>query len=249
MGDFLRRFITALSFLTILPVPGTAHGSEADLSHAPFYFPLVGMVIALLLLVIYFFVSLFLPFTVSVVITVLSMSWISGGLHMDGLADTADGFLSGKKRADILRIMKDSAVGSFGSLAIVSVLAVKVSALLSIQEWNIASAVFIAALGGRCAMLTLISVGDYIQRDGVNLGSVFLKNRSGWNAGWALAWMVVSSLIFTGSVMLILVIYLMTTALFYFYCLKKIGGVTGDNYGALCEITEAILLIAMSALS
>ena len=125
-----KRFISAISFLTIIKTPQALAGDEKDISGSMIYFPLVGLIIGLLTAFFFFLLNLFLPLLLTVIFTLIFEIVITGAAHIDGLADMFDGVFSGKKdREEILAIMKKSDVGMFGILAIVFMVILKIALL------------------------------------------------------------------------------------------------------------------------
>ncbi len=246
----MKNFFDAVKFLTVIPVPAQVCGGEDGLSKSALFFPLVGLLTGIAISVLYHLLLLFLPHIPSVCIAVLAMSWISGGLHIDGVADSADGFLSGAPKERAMEIMKDSRTGALGAFAMISVVTVKISALVVIPQEMVATAIIVASVAGRGAMTIAISIFKYVTANGTGLGTLFSNGRSGISAFISVLIVSVISLGFLGFAgFLVIAVYLFATLLFGAYSTKKIGGMTGDTYGALCEITEALVLLVMVALS
>ena len=125
-----KRFINAVSFLTIIKTPEAFYRQEKDIAGSMVYFPLVGLMIGFFMCLSFFLLNLFLPLFLAVLFTVIFEIIITGGAHIDGLADMFDGLFSGKKdRKEILAIMKKSDVGMFGILSIVFMVILKLALL------------------------------------------------------------------------------------------------------------------------
>ncbi|VAX19021.1 Cobalamin synthase [hydrothermal vent metagenome] len=242
----MKNFFAAVKFLTIIPLPGQACRGEEGLSKSALFFPLVGLLTGIIISVLYSALLLFLPHVPSACLAVLAMSWISGGLHIDGVADSADGFLSGAPRDRAMEIMKDSRTGALGAFAMISIVAVKISALVVIPQEMVATAIIIASVAGRGAMTVAISVFKYVTANGTGLGTLFSNGRSGISAFISVLIVSIISLGLLGLAgFWVIVVHLFATFLFGAYSTKKIGGMTGDTYGALCEITEALVLLVI----
>ena len=125
----MKKFLLALQFLTIIPVK-MKNIKEGDLSSSVIYFPLIGLLLGLLLVGINK-VLLILNFDqfIANIILVISLILLTGGIHIDGVADTADAFLSRKNREEMLVIMRDSHIGSMGALSLISVILLKIAFL------------------------------------------------------------------------------------------------------------------------
>ena len=109
-----KPFFSALRFLTILPIPESWCGDEDDFYRSPDWYPVVGLGIGLGLAILDLFLCWLLPIQVASILLVLAMIMVSGALHLDGLADSADAFFSSRGREQMLEIMKDSRSGPMG---------------------------------------------------------------------------------------------------------------------------------------
>jgi len=241
----MKSLFAAIRFLTILPVPMSWAGTEHHLAGSVKYFPVVGLLIGVICAVVAWLVTPFFVMPLAAVLIVIALIVITGGLHLDGLADTADGFLSVSSRQRSLEIMKDSHTGAMGVIAIVCVVLVKITALAAVGESRLLGTVLLMPVAGRCAQVFAISVLPYI-RDESGLGSVFCKNRTILNGIWAVAavvvigWLLLGSAGIAGAGGAVLVM-----VLFAIYCHWKIGGITGDTIGAISELTEAVVPLAV----
>jgi len=233
-------FFAALRFLTIIPVPENWTGGEKGLEKCLPYFPVIGLLIGIAAALLDSALTGVLPPLPAAVLTVAFLIGISGGFHMDGLADTMDGFLSSRPRERILEIMKDSCTGAMGTVAISLVILLKVSLLFSLPSgarWN---AILLMPLAGRAAMIAMMVLLPYA-RSGNGIAAVFGKHsrlHAVWAAfvlfaaGWMLAgWTAIAAGLIT----------IVTAAIFMRWSFLKIGGYTGDTLGAAGEITEAVL--------
>jgi len=129
LGYQLRLVLTAIQYFTRLPVPRWVGYSERQLNDASRYFPLVGILVGLFTGVVFVLTLRVFPQPIAVLLAMLSGILLTGGFHEDGLTDTCDGFGGGQDRPQILAIMKDSRVGSYGVLGLVFALLLKFSAL------------------------------------------------------------------------------------------------------------------------
>lgn len=242
----MKRFIAAIQFLTVLPIPLAC--DERDLGRSTFFFPVIGLVIGGVLVVVNLVVSALLPPLPAAVLVVIAMLGVSGGLHMDGLADTADGFFSARPRERILEIMKDSRTGSMGVMAVVSLLSLKIAALASIPHSMRWPTLLLMPLAGRCALVIELAALPYA-RPGGGLGSVFAENKLRFAPIWAVAILAATGYWTLGRSGLIAAAGAVAlTLVFSFWSLRKIGGFTGDTLGAACELAEVLpALVAASA--
>ncbi|VAX15996.1 Cobalamin synthase [hydrothermal vent metagenome] len=244
----MKKFFSAVSFLTALPVPAKYESEPGDLSESVNYFMVVGGCIGVALIIIDWTLLSFTPVWVSATMLVIAMSAVSGALHMDGLADSADAFFSGAGKERALEIMKDSACGPMGALSILSVFTLKVASLASIPADVRWMALLAAPLAGRCAMVAALSAMPYV-RNSNGLGTAFEPGQNPARAWWAsLVLLGVSLLTFGFPGFWVALGAVSTAVLFMIYCDRKLGGMTGDTYGALCEICETATLVIASAM-
>ena len=241
----MASFLLALSFLTIIPAYGNKVAGEKEMANSLYAYPLVGLLIGgLLALAAYVSDILALGLGGDGFIVVL---WIilTGGLHMDGLMDTADGLFSGKDRERKLEIMKDSRVGAMGVIALGAVLLLKFSFLASLPVYHKILALLLAPVIGRAAMVYSIVHFPYA-RSGPGLGKCFGEKAGRGKFLAAAAFTLVAAFIAAGLAGLVLTLASLLAAAII---AKGIGGVlggqTGDTYGALCEASETIFIIAI----
>jgi adenosylcobinamide-GDP ribazoletransferase len=247
----LKSCIAAFRFLTILPMP-TSYGTDVeDLDNSPFFFPLVGLVLGLTAAAVAWFLWQMLPNGVSAVVLIILLFSFSGALHLDGLADTADGFFSSRPREKILEIMRDSRIGVMGVVALWAVLLLKFSCLSSLQNADAVKAGFLMPLAGRCAMVVMMALLPYVRPQG-GLGTRFYSGRRRWKALVGILVLFACGFISCGTAGLLLAcLVLLILLLFCYFCFRRIGGATGDTLGAACEIAEtsATFFIAAGLLS
>lgn len=209
------------------------------------YAPVIGLFMGGLLSLSYLFLaSLTHPFFTGVIVVFLH-SFFSGGLHLDGFADTVDGFGSCRSKERILEIMKDSRVGVFGVLGLIFLILIKIAAVYSLpingRDW--AFLLLMPAVGRFCALFSA-GISTYA-RENKGLGAAFV---SGTGASQVLRGLIFFTV--TGGILLNVYMLLpfLAAALYTLWFTKKaervIGGVTGDTLGYIIEITEVIFLAA-----
>ena len=245
----MKPLLTAIQFLTVIPFPKSFVSGEKDLEKCVPFFPVIGLLIGVIVAAIDHIIGLILPQLPASVLTVIAMTGISGGLHMDGLADTADGFFSARPREKILEIMRDSRTGVMGVIAVVFVILLKVSILISLPLPYRFGIIILMPLAGRCSLVMMMTVLPYVRSEG-GLATVFGRGKSWLNVLWVLAFLIVSGWFAAQWIgIMVCVLSLFVAALFSVYCFRKIGGYTGDTLGAICEITEMIPALAAVTLS
>ncbi len=238
---------TAMVFLTRLPVPGALPAGGLDIAAAVWAFPLVGVVVGLSGAVVYALAHhLGLPPWPAAALAVAATLAITGALHEDGLADTADGFGGGKTREQKLDIMRDSRIGTYGVCALILSLVLRTGALASLAEPGAVAAALIAAHAGARAVVPAVMLFLAPARhDGLSFAA---GAPSAARAAAAAILGVVILFISLGLVLTIAaaVVVVIAAALMSGLSERQIGGQTGDVLGAVEQLGEiAILLVAL----
>jgi adenosylcobinamide-GDP ribazoletransferase len=235
----MKALLAAMRFLTVVPIPGTWGTAEADLGRSVPWFPVVGLMLGGVAAVAAWMLARAAPPMVAAVLVVLLLAGFSGCLHLDGLSDTADGLLSSRPRGQMLQIMHDSHAGAMGIIALVFALLAKFAALASLPAAMLAPVVLLMPLAGRSAMVVHMALLPYARESG--LGSVFYRKSAGpaavgaWGLLAATAWLVLGLPgLAIGAACLLVSVALAV------YFRHKIGGATGDTFGAVCEIVETV---------
>jgi adenosylcobinamide-GDP ribazoletransferase len=239
----MKSFWTALTFLTILPSPKKYSADHEKLGESAVWFPLVGVFIGGITALAFLGFQLFLPSTLASVFTVLVWIVLTGGLHLDGLADCMDGMLNSSSADRRIEIMKDPRIGTFGAVGLVFIILLKVAAVHELELRSTWIAIPMAACLARWLLLWA--------------GSQKMARRDGLGASYQLGirpWY----LVFTGIFPLILVFIAGLPGLVaaVFACLSaftmsvlaraRLGGMTGDVLGCIVEVTEVAVLIAFN---
>jgi adenosylcobinamide-GDP ribazoletransferase len=239
-----ERFLTALAFLTRIPVRHASCTPEA-IGRSASVFPLVGALVGTVAVIVLWTVRRVLPATLTATVVVLSGIVLTGALHLDGLADVADGFGGGRTRDDVLRIMRDHQIGTYGAIALIMALLFQVAAIGSLIERDAAGRfLVIAPAASRWAMVLLGRRLPYARAD-AGLGRALtdhVRDRDVWEST-ALV-LLITTLLGGWSGIVSLVVTLALTAGVGFVCWRRIGGVTGDAFGANAVLCETMILIA-----
>jgi adenosylcobinamide-GDP ribazoletransferase len=174
MGKLMKNFLIGLQFLTRIHAVKQVDWQPGSFGQSVKYFPLVGAVLGAILSVVSYsldsylpLVSSYLPLNVSAVFLVMLDIFLTGGLHCDGLMDTADGLFSGRQQERMLEIMKDSRVGSNGVIAFCCLFFLKWSLLIDISTTVWPVVLFIAPILGRFAMVIGITAYPYARPEGI----------------------------------------------------------------------------------
>lgn len=228
----------AIAFLTRIPM---GQAAAADVARSAGWFPLVGLLLGLIYCAPAALLKGHLSPAIIAILLVILDALLTGALHFDGLADTADGLGGGKNKDDILRIMRDHAIGSYGGLALAAVVALKVIAyteVLKLGNWP-AALVLTPALG-RWSILPLTVALPYARQ------SESVAQAMGKRALLQGTLIALGALLVARSLRawIALCAVMAVTAAFGLYCRRRIGGITGDTLGANLELCECAALLA-----
>jgi adenosylcobinamide-GDP ribazoletransferase len=242
----LARFCTALRFLTVIPLTWRAEDDSRYFDTCLVFFPVIGALIGTAGAAGIYLTRLFFPEQVVAIIAVVYLGAISGFLHLDGLSDSADGLLSARPRETSLTIMKDSRVGAMGVIAVVLILLAKYCALSSLGPGQLCLAVFFMPLAGRCAILFTMACLPYARPEG-GLGRLFYAKHCKATALAAfLSLFMLFAFLAPARLTYALFAILAVNILFGRWCLRRLGGATGDTLGAVCELTEVITALVFT---
>ena len=243
----MKIFLVALQFLTIIPVR-IKHVEEEDILKSVVYFPLVGLLLGLILTgfgkFLYFLI--FEEFFINIILVIFLIA-LTGGLHLDGLADTVDAFLSRKNKLDMLKIMRDSHIGAMGVLGIISIVLLKIAFLSSISPSLKMNALVLMCILSRWALVFSMFLFPYARQEGKAM--MFIH-------GTNLRTFIFSTIVTLFCVILfckleslvIVAIVIPVTYIIGRFITSKIGGITGDTLGATNELIEVVTLFSVCVL-
>jgi adenosylcobinamide-GDP ribazoletransferase len=246
LKTFFHAFWVALQFLTLLPVPSIkgAEWSDQRPLQAVYFYPVIGGLLGSVIYLAAFALPIDYPWVSGVILTLVWV-WLTGGLHLDGVADAADGWMGGLgSREKTLAIMKDPHVGVTGMLALLSVLLLKVALVpVLLMEAHSVWLVLIPVFARGCAVF-LLATTPYVSDKGIATGwanrvgarhvlvsaiicLLFAQLQSG--SLWVLFWMIAGTFVLRSLMQ------------------KRLKGCTGDTIGATVELTEVIALFSVYA--
>jgi adenosylcobinamide-GDP ribazoletransferase len=235
----------ALGFLTVLPVGRKTPWEGAAMVG---WFPAVGLILGGLWAAFDAAAGRLFPPTLQAGLDVLFLVIITGGLHLDGLADTMDGLFSHRGREECLRIMKDSRIGTWGVLGLVSVLGLKTLALHEPLTGHRFMLLLLVPGYGRLAMLIGMSLLPYGRsEEGIAYLLYKGEKKRAWLPGALL--MAAGSILMGGwtGFLILNAAFLLTLCFLLLYYRNRLGCITGDMIGALGEVTETVLLVVSVA--
>ncbi|GLI08042.1 adenosylcobinamide-GDP ribazoletransferase [Paenibacillus tyrfis] len=258
----------AFQFLTRLPVPVKLDYNDALFRRSVVFYPFVGLVLGLITATAgLLLTSVLSPLPAAALLLGLWVM-ITGALHLDGLMDTADGILSHRSRERMLEIMKDSRVGAMGVIAAVLVLLLKWSLLTELLpsaatggQVNLWLLLALVPLWSRWYMVVAIACWPYARQAGSGMGGFFRGVGARHAAGSGLVALLLSLVVvaageafggltlpfwhMVGIVGILLAVTMGAGALMSVSIHRKLGGLTGDTYGAMNELLEAALLLVL----
>ncbi len=243
----MRGLLAALSFLTTIPIPERWQGETLIAPRVMlWWWGVAGGLIGVLVAATVWVAHLRLPWEACAAIGVVALVVLSGGLHLDGFADTCDGVGSRATRERALAIMKDSRTGAFGVIGIVCLLLLKFSLLAGFTPlWGIA-AIGLAPVAGRLAQVWILHIYPYARAEGGMAGAFFDA---------ATRWHVVVTMLVA---VVIAFAWLQLTGIVALACAMLVGSIgaawvafwlqghTGDTVGAISEVTEVAMILMLA---
>lgn len=237
----MKSFLTALQFLTRIHIKNQDLAVE-DYGRSTKFFPLVGTVLGIIYTAIGWLLIETLDHIALVTTLMLLMPVLfTGGLLLDGFMDTVDGVFSGRSRERQLEIMKDSRVGSFGVIALLFLTLLNWSILHDIATQFILPALFLMPIIGRMAMVLVIASFPYARKEG--MGKIFAAMADKNTVCIAVIITLLCVLPFGYAGIAALAAGLVFAYILGSWLTKKLGGLTGDTYGAIETLTETIVLL------
>lgn len=245
-----RDLMVATMFLTRLPIRSTMAWQEGDLAASVPAFPIVGALLGLLGAGAYALASSFgLPPLIAATLAVALSILITGALHEDGLADIADGFGGGRIREEKLRIMRDSRLGSYGTLALVMGVVLRLGAIASLAQPSIVAVSLIAA-GALSRAAMPIAMTMMQQARAAGLAASVGKPHPGRAAASALIAFLLTCLCLPLTQMVaVIAASLLGASILLILAKRQIGGITGDVLGALQQVVEIFALLILVAIN
>lgn len=238
-NQMIKGLILALQFLTRLPINIPVDFESQNIKKSTFFFPYVGLILGAISSIPYYFLAAQNRYIASI-LTLFFMIFLTGGLHLDGLSDTADGFFSNKKREDILDIMKDSRIGAFGVLSLILLILFKYIIISNFKDYLPLALMFSM---GNARFVALIQIAFKKMARPGGLGDMLHSSKPKY-------YIISSSVlyillnIFVGYKFLIpLMVSILVGEVISIYTYKKIDGFTGDVYGTCIEIVESSSLL------
>lgn len=244
-----KLFWAMLSFISRLPVPARwSQGLDFEhYSRGIVMFPLIGVVLGGLTGLVFMALQPWCGIPLAALFAVLTLALLTGGFHLDGLADTCDGIFSARRRERMLEIMRDSRLGTHGGLALIFVLLAKVLVVseLALRGTPMLAALAAACVAGRGTAVLLMYRHRYAREEG--LGNVFIGKITGRQTAFTLGLAAILTAVLLPGMRGVAALVVTMVAIFILGQLLKrtLGGQTGDTLGAAIELGELIFLLAL----
>ena len=234
----------ALQFLTIMPPVVRGAPRPRDLGRSEAFFPFVGLMLGAVLAVSDRLAEPYVAPLVRDALLVILLAVLTGALHLDGIIDTFDGLFITGNRDRRLAVMRDPRAGAYGVVAIILLLALKLAALASLPPSLRFGGLLVAPCLGRWAIVLVTSQFPYARNEG--MGQAF-KQSLKWTHVVVAGAIAVEVAVLVLGVSGIAVWFLASTAalIVAHYVASRLGGLTGDTYGAICELVETGVLVAL----
>lgn len=245
LAGALDQIRLAASFLTIIPLLDQRPRAPEAVARSFGWFPLIGFVLgAILALADYLLHGILGPAARAAVI-VIALVVVTGAVHLDGLADTADALGAGRDSARALEILRDSRIGTFGAIALFFVLTLKLAALASLSGARRYTAIGLAPGLARWAMVLVAEGLTYLRAEGAGAAMLRQGSLRNWRAATIVALAGVALVHSLAGLAAAIVALAIALAMRGFYR-RWLGGVTGDLIGATGEIVETAVLLALA---
>jgi cobalamin 5'-phosphate synthase/cobalamin synthase len=240
--------VAALQFLSVIPVRLPAPVPAATFPNAVVWFPLVGALLGALVAAADALLGGVLSPTVVSAIDLVLLALVTGGLHLDGLADAADGLVGNMPRERRLDVMRDGGIGAFGAATLALTLLVEYGALLALPSGTRSTAIVVTVAVSRWAMSLMLGAFPYARTAGS--GSVFRSGlRPSHVIGAAALGLLIAGVGASWIGIVLVGVSVLVALLIGSLAVRRIGGCTGDVYGAGGELTFAAALVVLSGLA
>lgn len=238
-NQMINGLILSLQFLTRIPINKNIDFNHENIRRSTYFFPYIGALLGALVALSYYAV---LPFNKDIAsyISVIIIIILTGGLHLDGLSDTADGFYSARDKEKMLVIMKDSRIGAFGVISLILIILFKYIIISNLTD-NVGLALILSLANSRLVVLIQMAYKKTARPGG--LGELFHKSNPKKYIIFSIIQYVIIISIINIKFLIPLIGTIILGEIITKITYKKIDGFTGDVYGATIELCEALSLL------
>lgn len=245
----MNTFLTALMFFTRIPVPASLPFSKELLNKALRFFPLVGGIVGAIGAASLWLGLWVFPFPLALLLSMLVTIFVTGAFHEDGFADFCDGYGGGTTKEKVLEIMKDSRLGTYGTIGLTAMLATKYMALSHLSIPHIFLVMVASHIFSRFVPVLLVYTTPYIREDALSKAKPIGNQTTKASLAIALVTTIVPLLFFDWPIILgVAVASALILLLFRAYIMKRTGGYSGDVLGALQQLAEVTFYLVVLAL-
>ena len=250
MREYINDLLLFFQFFTRIPINKSLNCEKENFRRGSIFFPVIGLFIGILQWLVFYFLMKVLPVNITALFVVMVPIVITGGLHVDGLGDTCDGFFSFKgDKNKIIEIMKDSTIGTYACIAIVFDMLTRYVAICTIIEMNLPLILIATPVIARFTVVFLSFIGKNAKETGS--GNIFIGNIDMKRIViTGITTIILGTLLLGLSKSIILIASgLDLSFLFNQFCESKITGLTGDCLGANNELVEILVMILFVAIN
>lgn len=240
----MKTFFTAWSLLTIVPLPVKFPFEAERMGRSALYYPVIGLILGGALFLGEKGLSFFFPSPLISLLLLLALVLITGGIHLDGFADTVDGLAGGNTPAERLEIMRDGRIGALAAVALFFLLALKLLLLASLPAAVRSQGWIAFPFVGRSMMVPAAFLSTYPRAEG--LGKAFVGKIPSWAGAGAFAIFIFGMIFLFQFLGLMMALLLLSGSVLYErWISRRTGGITGDHLGCLCEGGEVLFLMML----
>lgn len=236
--------MTAILFFTRIPVKLIGKYNSEMLNKASKYLPLIGYLVAAISAGVFYISNIFFSVDIAIILSIITSILTTGAFHEDGLADTFDAFGGGWNKDQKLKIMKDSRIGTYGSIALILALLFKFVLLSEYKIINIISIIFLSQILSRVTPVVLIYFLKYVRLDNSSKSKPVGQGISFSNLFVAILFAFSPLVFFSLKSLIIIPVLIITQFTLALWFKKHLGGYTGDTLGASQQISEIIILLS-----
>lgn len=244
----MKSFILTLQFLTRIPIKINIDSDEEDFAKGVVYFPIAGLIIGAFNLAMYVAAERVIGGMFPAICGIAANAVITGAMHIDGLADTCDGIFSARSRDRMLEIMRDSRIGTNGTISIVFDFLLRLSLLTVMKSSLVYAALLMSPVTAKTLMVILMKTSVYA-RTGSGMGGLYLEKMTSERTVIACIIGLLLLTVFLGIPGIIAFAACSAVCILYrYYIYSKINGMTGDTLGAANEVMEIVFLLVLGVM-
>ena len=243
----IRLLLTAVQYFTRIRVPAWVGHAQEQLAGAIRYFPVVGLIVGASGAATLWLAAQVLPAPLPAILATVVTVLMTGAIHEDGLADTCDGLGGGATRERALEIMKDPRIGAFGAIALILSLLLKIAALSLMTLWTAMIALFAAHAFSRFCAVVFSFAGRYVGSAERSRAAPVVTQVKRSDVLVAAVFGLPALVLCGRDAIVAVIVALVLLGLLFRWCVRRIGGYTGDTLGAAQQITETGFYVALLA--